>query len=67
MSPEDTVALEVVTAKLLGHDSKQWDTPMPSAYGSDATAWYVMRKDSHIEYFDTEQQALRFKRTGVRP
>lgn len=69
MSPEDTVALEVVTARLMGHDPKQWDTPQRSvAIGTKAhtNLWYVMRRDSHIEYFGTEREALHFKRTGVR-
>jgi len=69
MSPEDTVALDAVTARLTGHDPKQWDAPERS-FGRFATSeahWYVMRKDSHIEYFATAWEAQHFYRTGVKP
>lgn len=66
MSPEDTVALEVVTARLTGHDPREWDKP-ERTFGRFATPglqWYVMRKDSHIEYFATAWEAQHFYRTG---
>lgn len=64
---QDTI--DDVTARLTGHDPRKWDPPQRSPFGLEwgPYAWYVMRRDSHIEYFATEQEALHFKRTGAMP
>lgn len=65
MSPEDTV--DAITARLNGHDPKEWFDPARSVSPPGDQRWCIIRKDTHLEYFDTEDEAWRFKRTGVRP
>lgn len=64
----DQDIIDAVTARLTGHDPREWDAPQRTFAGSVApdAQWYVMRKDSHLEYFATAWEAQHFYRTGVR-
>jgi hypothetical protein len=68
-SDQDT--LDEITARLIGHDPKHWYAPRPSAVLGGVSPpnaqWYVMRLDSHLEYFASSAQAWRFHHTGVKP
>lgn len=64
----DQDIIDAVTARLTGHDPREWDKP-ERTFGRFVTPglyWYVMRKDSHLEYFATAWEAQHFYRTGVR-
>lgn len=64
MSDQDIA--DAVAARLRGHDPNEWYEPDRAAIRMGGRNWVVIKKDSTLLYFSTEEDAQHFWRTGDR-